>query len=396
MNPKLQQRLKQHQLDSQAPERRLMLARQAVDGAYVNIQQKSYLNFCHNDYLGLSQHPKVVEAAQSALSEFGVGSTASQWVLGLSETHEALKHTIAEWLNQPKATLFSSTFLANLGTMQSLIKRHDTVFHDRENHASLIDAIRSTRCHQKRYSRSEKLSQLTEGLAKSNDDHLRWIITDAVFSMSGAQAPLKPLTKLAKQFKAQLIIDDAHGIGVLGQSGAGTASQQTIKPSQLTAHIIGFGKALGTMGGAVAGDASLIDHIEQNARSLAFTTAPPTCVAAATLAAIKLIKQQPEILEKLQHNIHYFVSHTQQIPQVYCENFAIVRLITKDRTLAHKCCHFLKQRGFWTHVVQPPSVAMANTGLRITLSSLHSRNHIHQLLEAIHEMQRTEMLGRWH
>ena len=377
------------------PRYRPIRTRQASTGPYINIADQSYLSFCSNDYLGLSQHPYVNEACKQAIDVFGVGSTASQWVCGYTDAHHALSEALVNWLDCQRVALFPSGYMANLGVLQALTQRHDHIFHDRENHASLIDAVQLTRCPHTRYRRTA-LPRLTTHLQHHTAPR-SWLVTDAVFSMSGAVAPLEHLAQLTQSTHTGFIVDDAHGIGVLGPKGQGALSYTQTKLNQVTAYIITFGKAFGTAGAAVCGQKDLIEYIQQQARTLAFTTAPPPSIAAATLASLECMQNHPEYRLKLQSNIEYFYAKALSLQlKVTSQPTPIIFISTGDSTLALQWSDALKQSGIWVHPVRAPSVPPHQAGLRITLSSNHTRAHLDQLLETLHATQPQALLDHCH
>lgn len=370
-------------------------ARTASTAPWMTVGGETYLNFCSNDYLGLSQHPETQAACHQGIDDFGVGATGSQWVCGYTAAHHDLAQALATWLGHEKVALFSSGYMANLGVLQALAHRHDWIFHDRENHASLIDAVRLTQCQHTRYQRT-KLDQLKTQLQACQASK-RWLITDAVFSMSGAIAPLQALSELAQPDAVGLIVDDAHGIGVLGPQGQGTLAHTQCSPSAVTAHIITFGKAFGTSGAAICGSQSIIDTIEQHARSLAFTTAPPPAIAAATLASLRCIQNHPELNATLHHNLQYIRRHAVPLGlNIKVSETPIIHAPTGASHTALQWAKDLKEHGIWTHPVRTPSVPQHQAGLRITLSALHTETHLDQLLEALHATQPETVLAHSH
>jgi len=262
------------------------------------------LDFCGNDYLGLSQHFAVVDALQDTASRDGAGGVASHLVCGHHAIHDALEREVADWLGMPRALLFGSGFLANLAVLQSLLGDGDACVQDRLNHASLIDAARLSGCRLRRYPHGDaegairQLRSLPEGAAI--------LATDGVFSMDGDVAPLRQLAIVARAQQALLYVDDAHGVGVLGPDGRGSVAAAKLGVAQVPLQLATLGKALGGYGAVVAGDEALVAHLAETARPYLYTTALPPALAAASLAAVKLARKDHWRREKLQATIAQF------------------------------------------------------------------------------------------
>src|SRR5688572_31227970 len=241
------------------------------DGARVVVDGKNLLNFCGNDYLGLSQHFAVIDALQDTASREGAGGVASHLVCGHHAVHEALERELAEWIGAPRALLFGSGYLANLAVVQALLDDQSVCVQDRLNHASLIDAARLAGCRLRRYPHLDSSGALRQ--LRDSPDGLAMLATDGVFSMDGDVAPLKELALVARVNKALLYVDDAHGVGVVGPDGRGSVAEAQLSCEQVPLQLVTLGKALGGYGAAVVGDADLIDHLVQTARPYIYTTA---------------------------------------------------------------------------------------------------------------------------
>ena len=349
--------------------------KQKINSNILYVDGNKYINFSSNDYLGFSQNKKIISASTKTLDKFGLGSTSSSWVSGLSSIHKNLNEEICKWLNAPNCILFSCGFMANLGVIESLCNRHDIIFHDKSNHASLITAVKLSKCKHYRYKHLDynDLKILYDKHQKTNN----WIISDAVFSMSGASADLSKIKSIQKN-NCGLIIDDAHGIGILGKNGNGSFNQQNISYEDSTVHIITFGKALGAMGAAVVGNKSIIDYIQQSASTMAYTTAMPPAIAAGILEGIKLINTNPVYLQKLYQNINLFseilkkhdLSQTQHTSPIF-------KINTKSITECETWSKSLKEKGIWVHPVKPPSVAIS--GMRIIINAMHTTTQLNML-----------------
>lgn len=372
------------QLEEQNLKRNIIHKNANSNHTKITINNKDYIDFTSNDYLGLSNHPEVINAAQNTLQKYGVSASSSSWVSGLTDIHLELKETIATWLQQPKATLFSCGFMANIGCIQALCSRKDIVFHDKNNHASLIEAVKLTNCKHYRYHHLDHAH--LKKLLNQHHQQYNWVITDAVFSMSGKIAPLQKIQQLSKLNSAHLIIDDAHGIGVLGKNGSGTLNALNIESSANNLHIITFGKAIGTMGAAVAGDANTIEMIEQSAKAIAFTTAMPPCIAASSLASINLIKNNPAIRKKLINNLQYFkLLAKQENLAIDIDKTPIIKLNSQSIEQSIEWSKILQQHQIWAHPVRPPSVIWP--GLRIIINAKHTKSELEQLLFALSTLE---------
>lgn len=343
------------------------------------------LNFAGNDYLGLAHDQRVIAALNEAARQFGVGSGASRLVSGTHPQHIALEDTLAEWLQQPAALYFASGFQLNMGIVQSLLRRGDEVISDRLNHASLIDSARFSEVRARRY-RHLDMNSLRQQLQVSatEADAARLILSDGVFSMDGDEAPLGAMQNIAAEFNALLVIDDAHGIGVLGGAGRGSFADQEQTIADDTLLIGTCGKAIGTSGAFVVGDEIYIEQIRQFCRSRIYSTAPPPALAAATRTAIEIIQAEPERRSQLHSNIQYFKRCLMQagLP-VSASKTAIQPLILGSNKLALSAAKFLLATGFFVAAMREPTVPRGSARLRITLSSEHTSMQIDALVDAL-------------
>lgn len=354
----------------------------SAQGRCIDVDGKTLINFASNDYLGLAGHDSLRSSAHTAIDRFGIGAGASALLSGRSVVHAELERRLASFMHAEAALLFSSGYLANLGTISALIGRHDHVFQDRLNHASLIDAVTLSRAHSHRY-RHADIVDLRHQLIKAADRR-NWIITDTVFSMDGDIAPLRAIAALANEFNATLIGDDAHGFGVLG-AGRGAAVECKLQPHDMPVHIVTFGKALGTAGAAVVGSAALIDALIQSSRTFIYDTAPPPAIAAATLAALELIEQDSSIVARLNSNIAYFKSLATDLP-LLSSSTPIQAYIVGDDTSALRIAEALRETGIYVRAIRPPTVPAGTARLRICLSAAHTRNDLERLANSLHDV----------
>jgi 8-amino-7-oxononanoate synthase len=352
------------------------------DGARCEVDGRKLLNFCGNDYLGLSQHFAVVGALQDAASREGAGGVASHLVCGHHALHDALEKELADWLGAPRALLFGSGFLANLAVVQSLLGDDDICVQDRLNHASLIDAARVAGCKLRRYPHADpegairQLRGVPEGVAM--------LATDGVFSMDGDVAPLRDLALVARMQKALLYVDDAHGVGVLGPDGRGSVAEARLDIDQVPLQLATLGKALGGYGAAVVGDEALIGHLIETARPYIYTTALPPAQAAATLAAVKLARSEHWRREKLRELVMRFRERATKHGLVLLPSQTPIQpVMCGDDTRALSMAKTLDQGGYWVAAIRPPTVPEGRARLRVTLSALHTPLEVDGLVDMI-------------
>lgn len=365
----------------------LYRTRKVVDsaqGAEVIVDGKKYLNFCSNDYLGLANHPAVIAAFKSAADEYGVGSGASHLVCGHTALHHRLEEKLAEFTGRPRALLFSTGYMANLGVVNALLDKNDFVFEDKLNHASLLDAGLLSGARFQRFLHNDLDNLETRLQAAAESDGRKLIVVDGVFSMDGDCAPLPQLATLAQQHNAWLMVDDAHGIGVLGARGAGCAEHFQLDQQQLPIVMATLGKAFGTFGAFVAGSEALIETLIQFSRTYIYTTAMPAAVAAATLQSLELVIAESWRRDHLQNLIAHFRRGAEQLGLQLCaSNTAIQPLLIGDAGEAMRWSEALAAAGMWISAIRPPTVPANSARLRITLSAAHSEVQVDRLLDAL-------------
>lgn len=378
MRNKLQSRLRQRQTQDMM-RRRLTLG--SAQDTEVKLGDKTFINFSSNDYLGLANHPKLIESMRQASKRYGAGSGASHLVVGHSAEHHQLEEELAEFLGTERALLFSSGFMANYGVLTSLFDRKDLLIQDKLNHASLIDGGRASDAKMLRYAHND-LESLQRQL--KHDVETKVIVTDGVFSMDGDLAPLEPITRLAQETKSQLMVDDAHGFGVLGESGRGTLEHFCLKQSDAAIYMATLGKAVGGYGAFVAGDEVLIESLIQFARSYIYTTAIPPAVAAVNRTGLKLIQTEPERRYTLQENIDYFkqLADEKDLPLMPSDT-AIQPVVLGSNQTAVRVSKSLHERGLLVVAIRPPTVPENSARLRVTLTANHTKVHVEELIDAI-------------
>ena len=346
------------------------------------INGKPYLCFLSNDYLGLANHPQLIQSLQQAASYYGVGSGASHAINGHTTAHHQLETAIAKLTHRKAALLFSTGFMANLAVITALSNRQDLLLHDRLNHASLLDGTLLSGATLARY-RHNDIAHCEQLLIKHQNARRKFIITDGVFSMDGDIAPLPELAAIAATHNAWLIIDDAHGFGVLGEGG-GVIEHFGLSDDQAPVVIGTLSKAFGCFGAFVAGSEALIETCQQLARSYIYTTALPPAFAAAALTALEISQQEAWRRQHLQNLIHYFQAGIKKLGlNVLPSPTPIQPIIVGDNQTAIIWGEALKARGILVGVIRSPTVPTGQARLRISLSAAHNEQHVDQLIEVI-------------
>lgn len=400
---------------------------ESPQGVELMIDGKKVINFCSNDYLGLANHPKLIEAYKAALDKWGVGSGAAHLVCGHSSAHHALEDELAAFTKRDRALLFSTGYMANMGVISALVGRGDMVFGDRLNHASLLDGGLLSGARLRRYGHGDcaNLTSLLDSFEQKESDKFgerlipsilrqaqdernqisaissepvqseaeepvqrrtskKLIVTDGIFSMDGDIAPLPELVELAKEHKAWLMVDDAHGLGVLGDKGRGTLSEFQLNQDDVPILVGTLGKAFGTFGAFVAGSNELIEYLTQKARTYIYTTAMPPALAEATRTSLQLIQTENWRREKLNALISRFRTGANHLGLTISESTTPIQpLIIGDSQRAVDISNALFDKGFLISAIRPPTVPKNSARLRITFSAAHEEQHIDRLLEAL-------------
>ncbi len=353
------------------------------------VDGRSRVAFCSNDYLGLAHHPAIVAAAQTAAARWGVGSGASHVVSGHLRPHAELEERLAAFVGRERALYFTTGYMANLAIAPALLERNDAIFADKLNHASLIDAALLARAEHLRYPHCD-VDALASRLQRSQARR-KLILTDAVFSMDGDLAPLPELFELAERYDAWLVVDDAHGFGVLGPGGQGSIAHCGLPPSPRLILMGTLGKAAGVSGAFVAGDHRVIEWLMQRARPYIFTTASSPMIAAALLASLELIAAGDERRAHLRHLIARWQAGSRDLPwQALPSATAIQPLVIGGNDAAVSLAERLWAHGLWVPAIRPPTVPVGSARLRITLSAAHSAAQVDSLITALHACARDE------
>lgn len=373
-------------LDAQSLRRELRV-RASTQAAEVTIDGVRLVNFGANDYLGLAADRRLAEAAQRAIEEVGCGSGASPLVSGRSRVHAELERVVARLEGTEAALVFPSGFAANAGAIPALVGEGDCILADANNHASLIDGCRLSKAERFIYPHSDWRS-LAALLAETARYRRRLIVTDSLFSMDGDFAPLAEIGRLAAEHEAMLLVDEAHATGVWGAEGRGVVEHLASATPQLEQQVairLGtFSKALGTCGGFVAGPQPLIDWLANTARSYVFSTAGAAATAAAATAAIGIVQSEPERRVELRERAQRLRAELSSRGWDLAGSASqIIPVVIGDAARTMQLATQLRERGLYVPGIRPPTVAEGSSRLRISLSWLHTQEHIGRLLDAL-------------
>jgi 8-amino-7-oxononanoate synthase len=372
-------------------------------GPRPTVDGRDLLAFCSNDYLGLASHPEVVAALQAGAAKYGAGSGAAHLISGHSAAHQALEDELADFTGRARALLFSTGYMANLGVISALARRGKQVLEDRSNHASLIDGAILSGARLRRYPHADAAALSRMLISKKGSDPFSWqqhrhaiplseksdltpflIATDGVFSMDGDIAPLRDLAEVAEAAGALLVVDDAHGLGVVGEEGRGTLELADLSPARVPILVGTLGKAFGTFGAFVAGDEDLIETLIQRARSYIYTTALPPAVAEATRASVRLVRREHWRREHLRALIARFRRGAEQLDLPLAPSETPIQpLVVGDNRRALAWSQALEAAGILVTAIRPPTVPQGSARLRVTLSAAHSEADVDTLLAAL-------------
>ncbi|MAY42710.1 MULTISPECIES: 8-amino-7-oxononanoate synthase [unclassified Neptuniibacter] len=351
----------------------------------VQVDGREYLAFCSNDYLGLANHPEVIKSFQTAANKYGVGGGASHLVNGHSQAHHELEEALAEFTGRPKALLFSTGYMANIGAVNALLGKQDAVFQDRLNHASLLDAGLLSGARFQRYLHNDSES-LDKKLAKT-EARRKLVVTDGVFSMDGDLAELPELSSVCKKHDAWLMVDDAHGFGCLGESGGGCAEHFSMPSDDLQVLVGTLGKGFGTAGAFVAGSEVLIETLVQHARTYIYTTSMPPAVAAATLTSLRLLQEESWRRDKLTQLIKQFRDGCQELGLTLMDSPTPIQpIMIGESDKAMQISKALEDDGIFISAIRPPTVPHGSARLRVTLSASHTEQQVERLLQSLEKV----------
>ncbi len=371
--------------------RRLVV--EGPQGPLIQVDGRQLLSFCSNDYLGLAADPRLAEALQDGVRRYGVGSGAAHLVSGHSAAHHVLEEELAAFTGRDRALLFSTGYMANLAAVTALVGRGDTVFEDRLNHASLIDGGLLSQARFKRYAHADA-DALRTGLAGPAAGR-RLVVTDGVFSMDGDLAPLAELASACADHAAMLMVDDAHGLGVVGADGGGTLRVAGLSQRQAPVLMGTLGKAFGTSGAFVAGSEAVIETLIQRARPYIYTTAPPPAIAVATRAALRIVQTESWRREHLQGLLARFRKEAVGLGLRLLPTATPIQPVlagSVERALAWSAA--LEQAGILVTAIRPPTVPAGTARLRITFSASHDDAQLDRLLDALAHLPEVADVGQ--
>ncbi|OQW70598.1 MAG: 8-amino-7-oxononanoate synthase [Proteobacteria bacterium ST_bin12] len=379
----LQKELVQRKADGLLRQRRLLDSPQAE---HIIANDKQYLSFCSNDYLGLANRPELIVAMQKAAGDSGVGSGASNLITGHHRYHDALEKQLAKFVEMPAALLFSTGYMANIGVIGALMGRHDAIFADKLNHACLNEGAYLSRATFHRFAHNDVIA--LEKLLKESTAQHKLIAADAVFSMDGDIAPLAEYLALCEKYDAYLYIDDAHGFGVLGKNGKGSLSHLNLKSPRII-MMATLGKAAGVAGAFVAGEQVVIDYLIQKANSYVYSTPAPPSLSATLSAAVKLIENGDDLRAHLRLLITTFKENlTLKKWQILPSDTAVQPLVIGSNQAALQLSEHLQAQGILVPAIRPPTVPINTARLRISLSAAHSVEDVIRLANAINEAEK--------
>jgi glycine C-acetyltransferase len=358
----------------------------SAQGAWLTVDGKNVLNFCSNNYLGLANHPKIVEAAKEATKKYGVGPAAVRSIAGTMDLHVQLEQRLAQFKGAEDVITFQSGFTANLGTMSALVGKEDVIFSDRLNHASIIDGSRLSGAKIVPYEHNDPSA--LEDAIKDNASNFRraLIVTDGVFSMDGDIAPLPDLVEVAKKYDILFMVDDAHGEGVLGKGGRGIVDHFGLH-GKVDIEVGTMSKAFGVVGGMVAGDKVIVEWLRQRGRPFLFSSAVTAPDAAACLAAVNLLEESTELVDKLWANAKYFKAEMKKLGfDTGVSETPITPVMLGEAPLAQQFSRELFEEGVFAMAIGFPTVAKGKARIRVMISTAHDNDDLGKGLEAFEKV----------
>ncbi|MCF5901657.1 8-amino-7-oxononanoate synthase [Aeromonas veronii] len=368
------------------------IATDGASGGRLRVAGREYFNFSANDYLGLADHPAIKTAFNAGIERYGTGSGASPLVTGYSRAHQQLEETLAEWLGVEAVLLFNCGFSANQAVLKALLGKEHLLWQDKLNHASLQEMGSQLPCKMKRFAHNDMAA-----LERQLKPNRGLIVSEGVFSMDGDQAPWGELATLAAQSGNWLMIDDAHGLGVLGPEGRGTLAAQGGPPASVHIQMGTFGKALGVAGAFVGGSRELVEYLVNFARHYVYSTHMPAAQACAVSKSIELVRAADEARAHLGQLIARFRQGAQALGwQLRASNTPIQPLLVGESSVALQLSERLRERGVWVSAIRPPTVSVGTARLRITLSAAHREQDLDRLLDALGVCPAATTLGEAH
>jgi 8-amino-7-oxononanoate synthase len=359
---------------------------ESAQGTHLEIKGKTYLNFCSNNYLGLANNPLVIKAVKDAMEKYGWGAGASRLVSGNMTLHEKLENEISRFKGKEASIVFPTGYMANIGTISSLVSKGDLVICDKLNHASIIDGCRLSGADLRVYTHCD-MEKLKNVLIKSTKYSRKLIVTDTVFSMDGDLAPLPDIVRVARKYNAMVMVDEAHGTGVFGKNGRGVIEHFNLN-EKINVVMGTLSKAVGSLGGYVSGDADLINFLRNKARPFMYTTALPPAVCAASIAGIRIIRENPSLRTSLWNNVRYLKEKLELLNfNVIPSESPIIPILIGDAKKAVDVSAFLYKKGILIPAIRPPTVPAKSSRLRMTVMSTHTREDLEKLLDVLSDIQ---------
>ena len=355
---------------------------ESMQGSTVKMKGKDIIQLSSNNYLGLTSHPRLQKAAEEAVKRFGAGTGSVRTIAGTFTMHDELEKKLASFKNTEAALVFQSGFTANQGILSSILTKDDIVISDELNHASIIDGIRLTKAGKKVYQHAD-MEDLEKILKKSMNYRMRLIVTDGVFSMDGDIAPLPEIVRLAEQYDAFVMVDDAHASGVLGENGRGTVHHFGLD-GKVHIQVGTLSKAIGVLGGYAAGSKVLIDYLKHKGRPFLFSTSHPPAVTAACIEAVNVLMEEPSLIKKLWDNTSYFKKELEKIglPLIKSET-PITPILIGDEAEACRFSNTLFELGLFAQAIVFPTVPKGKARIRTIMTAQHSKEELDKALEII-------------
>ncbi|AAU23459.1 glycine C-acetyltransferase [Bacillus sp. FSL K6-1109] len=355
---------------------------ESMQGSTVKMKGKDIIQLSSNNYLGLTSHPRLQKAAEEAVKRYGAGTGSVRTIAGTFTMHDELEKKLASFKNTEAALVFQSGFTANQGILSSILTKDDLVISDELNHASIIDGIRLTKAGKKVYQHAD-MEDLEKILKKSMNYRMRLIVTDGVFSMDGDIAPLPEIVRLAEQYDAFVMVDDAHASGVLGENGRGTVHHFGLD-GKVHIQVGTLSKAIGVLGGYAAGSKVLIDYLKHKGRPFLFSTSHPPAVTAACIEAVNVLMEEPSLIKKLWDNTAYFKKELEKIglPLIKSET-PITPILIGDEAEACRFSNTLFELGLFAQAIVFPTVPKGKARIRTIMTAQHSKEELDKALEII-------------
>lgn len=361
--------------------------------AHIQTSEGEALNFCANNYLGLANHPDIIQVAKNALDRYGYGMASVRFICGTQEVHKNLEEQVSKFLGTEDTLLYSSCFDANAGLFETLLDEKDAVISDRLNHASIIDGVRLCKAQRFRYNHAD-MGHLETQLKRAAKHRFRLVATDGVFSMDGDVAPLNEICELAERYDAMVMVDDSHATGFFGPRGRGSLDYKNVL-GRVDIITSTFGKALGgASGGFTSGKKEIIALLRQRSRPYLFSNSLSPMIAAATIKAIELITQSPHLLEKLQENVVWFREKIQEVGfEIRLGDHPIIPIMLGDARLAHAMADQMLQEGIYVVGFSFPVVPKDQARIRIQISAAHKKEDLERAVQAFQKVgQRLKVL----